>query len=388
MQDGFSSELYIEVTGQDAQPGGGVRLGLQGTAAPGGDASIQDAAGIGSMYHNTTSGAIFKKIANVGSTADWTELGNVNLSNLKWRNEKIGALTDDSVAPGSAIDMTAWTDNEKGFGGDDMSIGDHVLVDGDGTPVLLEMTAKVSDTSVTLAAAAQPIVDNNTFVVQSYLPDVGAAQEAQALVTIPVAGAAVIKISDFNWALATGISMNGLAATTGALTGTETVQVAIEKIEKGLIDALAVIGVARNATSLGAFTTPATLFLSSALSVKAALQALGVLHAQDRGVQVVGVTTVQTIDSIPVADARSVFWQVNFFETGTPANAGAFFIHAMNNGAAVVSYSSPMAKIKTGSNLNRTVVVDIDSGNMRLRMTAAASATITARRREVRKNVL
>lgn len=387
MQDGFSTELYIEINGQDVQPGGGVRLGLQGTAAPGGDTSIQDAAGIGSMYHNITSGAIFKKIANVGSTADWSELGNVNLSNLKWRNERVIAATDDAVAPGAAIDMTAWTDNESGFGGDDMVVGDHVIVNCAAVPVLLVMTAKVSNTSVTLAAASQAIVDNNTFVVQKYLPDVGASQEAQAIITIPVAGAPCIKVSDFNWALATGISLNGLAATPGALTGTETLQVAIEKLEKGIIDSLTVLGVARNATNLGAFVAPATLFFGATLSVKQALQAVGEYMAKDQGVQVVGVTTVQTIDSIPVASARSVVWEVNYFETATPANAGAFIVHAMNNGAAVVAYSSPYAKLKTGT-LARTVVVDISAGEMRLRMTAGASATITARRREVNKNVL
>ena len=397
---GHSTELYIEVTGLDANPGSGVRLGLQGTSAPGGDAGDQDAASIGSLFHRTDSGAIYKKIANGGSTADWSELGNVNLDEIAWRSELVRASTNDTVAAGS-VDVTGFSDNEQGLDGNDFAIGEYLLgnVDGSpGSPALWEVTAVTGPTDITVAAASDPIAANDTFVVQNHLPDSPAAQEAQAILHSPDGASALIKIADFNWALADGINTTGSwAPQNGAPVAGETVEVVTEKIEKGVADLVTLSGVARNSTVLGAFSAPANLFLGASLTIKGALQALGNLHAQLRGVNATGITTITTVDEVVVDDVKACKWLVHAFEEATPANIRASEVYATHNGTAsadaTAADDSQYAKLKLGGNFNLGITVDVNgaagSQTMRLRASSStAGVTVTARRIEVLKNTL
>jgi len=381
---GLSTQLYVEVQGLNQAPGGGIYLGLQGTVAPGGDLGDQDASGIGSLYHRTDTGAIFRKKANAGSTSDWEELGTANLSNLVWRQEKVRFATDDTLAVGN-VDITTLTDNEGMVIGD-ITIGEYALGDCDGTPALFEITAKPGGNDITLAAASSAIADNNTFVVQQFLPDSPAAQEAAAIIHFPTASSPCVKLSDFNWSLADGISLNGYSDTTGAISGTETVQVAIQKIEKGLKDLISVMGVSRNDTNLGAFASPATVFFTSTLSVKQALQTIGDLLAQLRGVQATGVTAEADVDVLQHANVKAVKWYAEAFEAATPANRRGAEIFAITDGTNV---KDNIVELKLGSGNIVTWVVDVNGADFRLRASSStAGITVNARRIEVVKNVL
>ncbi len=355
--------------------------------APVGTSGETAAAPIGSLYSNTTTGGIYKKIANTNSAGDWSPVGDVTIDELHWRNERVVAATNDTVSAG-VVDPTAFSDNESGLDGNDFAVDDYLIGDANGVPALFRVTAVGGPTSITVAAAAQPIASNDTFVVQNYLPDVGSAQEAQAIVHIPVAGSPVIKIADFNWSLATGINLSGgYAASSGNVAPSDTVEVAIQKLD-GVNDAQdSALGLAQGALNFGAFSSPASLLLAASQSAKQLFQRLGDLLAQLRGVEATGITTAATVDSVPHATVKAVKWLLHAFEEATPANRQAMEVFALTDGTSVDETS--YAKLKTGANFNLTISVDISGADMRLRAASTtAGVTVVARRLEVIKSVL
>jgi len=186
---------------------------LFGSAAPGGDTGEQDAAAIGSIYlrANGVSSTIYQKIANGGSTADWQENGASSASIGVFRGEKVRAVTNDTVTAGVARDLVAnpFADDEgTKLVAADFALGEFIIADADGTPVLLEVTA-ISAPSVTFStpASAPVLAESDSFIVNNYLPDSPDAQEGAAIAQYN--GSIMIKLGDVDWNFADGI---GLAA--------------------------------------------------------------------------------------------------------------------------------------------------------------------------------
>ena len=228
---------------------------LNGSAAPGGDLGEQDAAPVPSLYTRTGTDEIYKKIASAGAAADWELLGNASIDQLSWRGEKVIAATDDTVAAGN-VNPTSWTDNEQGLDHTAFAIGDFVLGDCDGTPALFEVTALPGAPNITVAAASQPIADNDTFMVQNFLPDSPASQEGQAIIHFPTAGSPCVKISDVNWDFATGINLSGRLRSSKrhVVTSADTVESAIEKLDGNQADLITLSGEAQGAVDHSTFT--------------------------------------------------------------------------------------------------------------------------------------
>lgn len=362
-----------------------------GAGAPIGTTGETDDAQIGSIYSNTTNGAIFKKIANTSSASDWSELGNVNFSNLRWRNETVRASTNDTLSAG-ALDPTTLTDNEQGLDDTAFSVGDFILGNVDGAPQIFEVTALPGSPNITLSGISgntQPITDNDTFVVQNHLPDSPAAQEGQAILHFPSASGAAVKIGDVNWDIATGINISGgYTPGSGNVTSSDSVESAIQKVD-GVNDAQdTALGLSQGDTNFGAFSTAASLLLAASQSAKQLFQRIGDLIAQLRGVTVSGITTITDVDTVPVASVKSVKWLIEAFLEATPANRKAFEVFALNDGVADADDTN-YARLRVGSNFNVSITVDVSGGNMRLRAATTGTAiTVTARRIEVVKSVL
>lgn len=224
---------------------------LRGTGAPGGDASFQDAALPGSMFQNTGGEIYVKKTAGTGADK-WKKLSDADdLLNLSWRSEKVRFATDDVLAAGT-IDITTITDNESMVIGD-IVVGEYLLSDLGGTPLLFEITAKPGGDDITIAAASDPLAANDSFVVQKWLPDSPGAQENAALAHYN--GSTVIKLADVDWNFATGINLAaGYAAASGDPAAGDSLQVAMQKVD-GNIDAVnSAMGIAQGATDMGAYT--------------------------------------------------------------------------------------------------------------------------------------
>jgi hypothetical protein len=243
---------------------------LQGSAVPGGDAGDQDAAPLSSLFFRSN-GEVYKKVANVGAASDWEQLGSASLDQLSWRSELVRAATGDSLSAGT-IDPTGFSDLDGTLPGTSYAVGEYILGDVDGTPALFEVTAVGGATSITIAAASQPLAANDTFVVQNYLPDSPADQEGQAIIHFPDGGSAPsVKIGDLDWNFADGINFDSYAAGSGDITSADTVQTAIEKLDGNNDAQDSVLGTAQGATDLGTFSGST---IADNSSVKGALQAL------------------------------------------------------------------------------------------------------------------
>jgi len=250
-RDFFGIEKGLSIFAENGQSP--VAQLLQGAGLPGGDAGEQDAAPLSSLYFRTD-GNVYRKQANANATADWVELGSAALDELSWRSELVRAATNDTVVAG-IVDPTAFSDLEGSLDGNDFAVGEYLMGDVDGVPALFEVTVVTSATSITVAAAANPISDNDTFVVQNYLPDTPAANEEQAIVHIPTAGSPAIKIADVNWGDAAFISLSAsYAAASGDISNSDSVNSAIEKLDGNNDAQDSAIGISQGDTDMGTYT--------------------------------------------------------------------------------------------------------------------------------------
>jgi hypothetical protein len=368
-----------------AENGGLLARILSGSAAPNG-LGDQAAAPIGSIYLRSGTGELYQKIANAGNSSDWQLNSATSMSIGVWRPESVVALTNETQGAGTR-DMAAspFTDDDgTALPVSAFVVGKYVISDADGTPVLLEITG-VSGDNVTFALASSPLVEDDTFVVQNYLPD-GNGYENKAVVNYN--GSIMVKIADIDWALATGINLSGsYVASSGNVAAGDTVETAIAKLDGVNDNQDTLLGRPQGSTNLGTWTSPVDLLFSATSTVKALFQRIGDLLMQLRGVQVTGITTSTAVDQVPHASVTCVKWLVECFEEATPANRKAFEVLAVTDGSSVDDNQSGILKL--GSNFNLSVSVDISGANMRLLVASTtAGVTATVRRIEVVKSVL
>lgn len=362
---------------------------LFGSAAPGGDAGDQDAASIGSIYLRDN-GSFYQKTASTNATSDWTLNGSSSAVIGTWRGERIRAVTNDTVSAGARnLSTTPFSDDESPLlTAADFVVGDYVIADADGTPALMEVTA-VSSPNVTFAAAANPLVANDTFVAINYLPDSPGAMEGQAIVNYN--GSLIVKLGDIDWSLATGISLSGsYVAASGNVAANDTVEAAIAKLDGVNDNQDTLFGTAQGATNLGTFT--GTIIPDNS-TVKAALQSLETEIENGGHTSASAITTITTVDSVLVDNYSAVKWYVVVSEDATPANKKAFEIFALHNGTASADASSvdddQYSILKKGSNFNLSVSVDLNgtgaSQVMRLRVASTSAGVSVKAYREVIK---
>lgn len=358
-----------------------------GTGLP---ASVDtDAAEIGSLYLQDN-GQLYQKYSAGSGSDKWKRKATVDdISSIRFRSEKVVAVTS-TVAPtsGDSIDLSInplGLDETPFLSGSDFDIESYIVF-GFGATLKMMRVSVVAGNVITVVDIDDPLSNGDNFIVQYYLPDISDAQEKQAL--IQYNNNQLIKISDFNWSLADGISLNGsVVDRNGPVLGTDTVQVAIEKLEGDAKDLVSLSGVSRGAVNNGTFTGKTIL---DNRTTKEALQDLeSALEARS---QVSGITSETTLDSVSVDVIKCVKWLVHVYETATPANVKALEVFALHNGTNAADATSvddtASAILKLGSNFNLNVVVDLSGTGagqvMRLRIASTTSGVVaTARRLEV-----
>jgi hypothetical protein len=403
---------------------------LFGSSAPLGTSGDTAEASIGSIYLRTD-GSLYQKIADTDSALDWQLNGATSASIGTWRPESLVLVTNETQGAGTR-DMVASPfsdDNGTPVPIGEYVVGKYIISDADGSPLLLEITA-VSGDDVTYAVASPALSADDTFVVRNYLPDADGL-ENNAIVNYN--GSIMLKIADIDWNFANGIQMAaGYTAQNGNISNADSVNSAIEKLDGNQQDLITLSGVAQGEVDLGAFsgdiiaddqTVKAALqdletelvdtrdnvddlitlsgvaenstdfgtftgnSLADAQTAKQLFQRIEVLLEQMRGVQVAGITTITTVDSVPHADVKACKWLVEVFEVATPANRQAIEVYALTNGTLIDD--TQYAKLKVGSNFNLSLSVDVSGADMRLRAAStSAGVTVTARRIEVVQSVL
>lgn len=307
---------------------------LSGAGAPGGDAGILDAANPGSVYIRTDAPyGLYKKTGTANTVADWEEVGNVSLDELNWRNERVFAATNDTVSAGT-VDPTSWSDNEQGLDGNDFAVNDYILGDMDGTPALFRVSAVTGPTDITVEAASQPLAANDTYVIQNYLPDSPAAQEAQAIIHFPTT-TTPIKIADFNWSLLTGVNLSGGYVGNGTNANPapgDTGEAAIAKLDANQRDLVTLSGEALGAVDHG--TMPGDTIQDNATTRQALIDLEAAIDALNTNTKVENVTTEQDVASLLVDGFHGAIYNIVAWEEATPANKKMVEVKILNNGTA------------------------------------------------------
>lgn len=393
---------------------------LVGTGAPLGTGD-QAAAAIGSIYQRIGTGELYQKKTNVGDATDWVIFA-TGSTVTRWRTELVDIITDDTISVGTRdVVASPLSDDDDGLTGADFVVGHYVISDADGTPTLLEIT-NVSGDDVTFAAATA-LVDGDAFIVDKYLPD-PAGQENKALVVF--SDGIMVKLSDIDWNFATGINLSsGFTKVNGTVTSSDTVETAIEKLAANQEDITTLTGVAQGSTDLGTFTgatiadgrtikealqdletayeetdqnvddlitlsgvaensTDLGTFTGDIIqdnqTVKDALQDLDTEVTRQRGqASASGVTTSTVVDSVLVDNVASVVWHVVIEQAASPENKRSLIVHAFHNGTTSADANdvddTTYASLKTGSNFNRSVTIDLNGagGAQVMRLSVAST---------------
>lgn len=380
----FAIEKGLRIYGENSSVNIDV---LTGTGLP--STSDTDTAEIGSLYLQDN-GQLYQKVTAGSGSDKWKRKATVDdISSIRFRSEKVVAVTS-TTAPtsGDSIDLSInplGLDETPFLDGSDFDTESYIVFGFGATLKMMHVTNVTGDV-ITVEDIEDPLSNGDNFIVQYYLPDISDSQEKQAL--IQYNNNQLIKISDFNWSLADGISLNGsIVDRNGPVIGTDTVQVGIEKLEGDSKDLVSLSGLSRGAINNGTFTGKTIL---DNRTTKEALQDLET--AIESRSQVSGITTETTLDSVSVDVIKCVKWLVHVYESATPGNVKALEVFALHNGTNAADATSvddtASAILKFGSNFNLSVVVDLSgtgaSQVMRLRIASTTSGVVaTARRLEV-----
>jgi hypothetical protein len=339
---------------------------LFGSGAPIGTSGETDDATVGSYYSDTANGDSYKKVTSTSSASDWVKQGTIQLDALKWRGEKVRFATDDTLTAGT-FDITTLTDNDDMVIGD-ITVGEFAIGDCNGTPALFEITAKPAGNTITIAAASLAIGDNDTFVVQQFLPD-PTTQEGQAIVHFPLAAGACVKIADTNWEFATGINISsGFTEINGTVSSSDTVESAIEKLSGNQLDLTTLTGEAQGSTDHGTFTGTC---IPDNSTTHAALQALETCIDDGLPLELTGTVAQNTptnVDTVLADDVQRITWIVTARDTANPALVKSLEVNAAHDGHGAADAT------QTDDNVSELLKL----GNFNLQVTTGVSGAAGA----------
>lgn len=378
-------ELENGIISTDENSTDGVHY-LQGAGDPG-STTATDNATVGSNYLNRTSGFSFQK-DTAGAGADkWVRQANLDdILNLSWRSEVVRAATGDAD-PGAShdIDATPFTDDDSPLlVGTDFNVGEFIIYGIGGTPILKKITNIVADVLTLSTVGVDPLANNDTLQVRNYLPDAPDPQEKQAIVLYN--GADIIKISDFNWELATGINISaGFTPASGDPNTNDTVESMLEKLDGNTDANDSNLGTSQGATNQGTFT--GGLFTDNQ-SVKTLFQeAETELERLDGQLSANAVTAEVSLDELSADDFQGCLWLVKATLDSAPGQTEATLIWAIHNGHsgadATGADDTAFGKLKVGS-ASFNVGVDVNGAGgsqvFRLRVSASSAVSFRAKR--------
>lgn len=382
-RDLFRSEIGLAITDLNSDTQSHI---LRGSAAPGGDTSYQDAAPIGSMYLRSN-GELYMKDANAGAAADWVRVATLDdVQNLQWR-DKVRAVTAEAApSEGGTVDLSALTDDDGSLSGTDFAVNDLVIFGYGGTEVIGKISNISTNTATITYVGVDALSASDTFVTEFYLPD-PSGQEGYAIVHYD--GSDIIKLADFDWALATGINLSaGYTPAGGNPAGGDTVQAAIGKLDDNLDDLTLAVGVTQGAQNMGTYTGSIISDNESAKEniqeLETYLESLVLPISQTQA----AVTTAVTLDSVLVDNVRQVKWIVHGVLDSDQSRVRSVEIHAHHNGTASADATdvddSEYGKLSQGANFGAQFNVVLSGSGasqvMALQVSASAAATFKSLR--------
>lgn len=221
----------------------------------------------------------------------------------------------------------------------------------------------------------QPIA-NDVMFIQNVLSD-PSFQKGVSMFKMEAAN--FVKIADFDFELATTIGFSSytppLPAALSGILSTDSVQGAIEKLDTHTNNLLTVLGTALIDLDLGTMTG---LTVPSNTDVKTALQSI--VNKTRYEVVASDITTVAEIDIVPVATYKRIQWLVEIVSDAVSTDRYSALVSASNDGATGVSHSFSNIILQGTPISGLTLDVDINTGNMRLKVASTQAVTAKATR--------
>lgn len=184
-----------------------------------------------------------------------------------------------------------------------------------------------------------------------------------------------VKIADFDFELATTIGFSSYtppaAAALTAIAGTDSIQGAIEKLDTHTANLLSVLGTALTDINLSTMTG---LTVASNSTVKAAIQSI--VNKARYEVEASDITVVAEIDIVPVSTFKRIQWLVEIVSDATSTDRYSALVSASNDGATGVTHSFSNIIVQGNPINGLTIDVDINAGNMRLKVASTQAVTV------------
>jgi chaperonin cofactor prefoldin len=212
----------------------------------------------------------------IGADADMTSTDIISTANNIYTN--LSSLDSAVSALQSGLQ---WLEECLVITADDLSsrtgTGDNTFSDNNGTAPTLAVGDRIASTfdntiyivqAGAWTTAAALTTDDTFFVENNYLDPVN--QERGAAFRYD--GSALIKVADFDFELADSINLTGgYTPANGTVAASDTIEVAIQKLDANQADLITLSGVAQGAVDLGTFTGD---IISDNVTIKTALQEL------------------------------------------------------------------------------------------------------------------
>jgi hypothetical protein len=196
--DYFKLEKGIKITGAGSDAG---VLMITGSGAPTQDADV------GSQYLDQADGRLYTKILSGSGAEKWSAhafTSEVSALIGVWRKEKVVVATADSLSAGVIQPtVTPFSDQDDAILISEYAVGKLILSSVGSAIAAWEITNVTGD-DVTIAAAS--VSEDDTFLVEHYLPD-STGQESISIVVVK-AGVGQ-KVADIDWKDGNGILVGG-----------------------------------------------------------------------------------------------------------------------------------------------------------------------------------
>jgi len=254
-----------------------------------------------------------------------------------------------------------------------------------GQRVALGATGKIYEFDGTVWAEWQPqnnLRTGDTFITQNYLPDIDTREKGLAIVQYN--GTAFIKLSDIDFETADSISfsnyvVSGVPTSAAYPVSTDSIEGAILKFHRIMLNFEAQFGIPFNTANIGAMSGAT---ITSNTTVKDALQEIVNKTRFENNLS--NITTSTVLDTIAVAQAKSVQWEVQVIVAADPTRTYSLVINALTNGTTADWSESNIREIGTIIN-GLAFSVDVVATNLRLLASSSEAVNITATRRIIGK---
>ena len=389
---------------------------IQGIGAPGGDASVQDAAPIGSVYLRTDVESnnlqlYIKWSTSYNSAQDWRtaatkEYVDAVAQGISWREPArvidVTSYADSTLFPVSGtIDGVALNNGDRVLFSNVAQAGQkNVWIWNSSNSSWTEDTNQESDGDALLVQAGsnaetQWVFDGTNWVqfggsasqseladIRDYIGKTGPGAEMPTYSSTNV----VAQGSNLETAIGALDEIHG----NGAITNDTTDNVGTHwSISDDLISGAGTLTVTdvlnqlNNAIGNRDYSNNSQTGLVDGESLATSIEKLnsgltGVITQTDTFAYS-NVSGTSTVDTIPIADATEAKWLIQVRSHGTPANRKAMEVHAINDGSAAVDFTN-YAVIKVGAALNFSVSVVISGTDMLLKVTAGTAVDIVVKR--------